>query len=117
MFSTHITKLTVNFSQFHVLCIQETDYRLHFTCGGILYFLKHHKHIAQCINIVQMSANCVHVLPQNEQAQHACAPSWPIVATFTNRTYFLDNPRIFHVRDYSSVYLSINFIADADVLS
>jgi len=38
MFSIHVTKLTMNFSRFHVLRIQETDYRPHFTCGGILYF-------------------------------------------------------------------------------
>jgi hypothetical protein len=40
MFSIHVTKLTMNFSRFHVLRIQETDYRPHFTCGRILYFLK-----------------------------------------------------------------------------
>jgi hypothetical protein len=39
------------------------------------------------------------------------------VAMFANGTYFLDNTHILHVRDYSSVYLSIHFIADADVLS
>jgi len=37
MFSIHVTKL-MNFSRFLVLRIQETDYRPHFTCGGILYF-------------------------------------------------------------------------------
>jgi len=50
MFSIHVTKLTMNFSRFHVLRIQETDYRPHFTCGGVLYFLKHYKHTARCVN-------------------------------------------------------------------
>jgi len=77
MFSIHVTKLTKNFSQFHVLRIQETDYRPHFTRGRILYFLKHHKHTARCVNTVRMSANCVRALPQNQQSRHACAPSWP----------------------------------------
>ena len=75
MFSKHVKKLT-NFSWFHILCIQETDYRLHFTCGGILYFLKHYKHTARCVNTVRMSANCVLALPQNQQTRHAYAPSW-----------------------------------------
>ena len=34
----------MNFSRFHVLRIQETDYRPHLKCGGIRYFLKHYKH-------------------------------------------------------------------------
>jgi hypothetical protein len=34
----------MNVSWFHVSCIQETDYRLHFTCGGFLDFLEHFKH-------------------------------------------------------------------------
>ena len=77
MFSIHVTKLTMNFSRFHVLRIQETDYRPHFTCGGILSFLKHYKHTARCVNTVPMSANCVCALPQNQQTRHTCAPSWP----------------------------------------
>ena len=76
MFSIHITKLT-NFSRCHVLCIQETDYRPHFTCGAILHFLKYYKHTALCINSVQVSANCVCALPQNQQTRHLCTPSWP----------------------------------------
>ena len=36
MFSIHVTKLTMNFSRFHVLRVEETDYRPYFTCGGIL---------------------------------------------------------------------------------
>jgi hypothetical protein len=76
MFSVHIKKLTMNFSWFHVLHIQETDYRLPFTCGGIPYFLKHYKHTARCVNGVWMSVNCIRALPQNQQTQHAYAPSW-----------------------------------------
>jgi len=53
------------------------DYRLHFTCGGILYFLKRYKHTAQRVKIVRMSAHCVCTLPQNQQTRHACTPSWP----------------------------------------
>jgi len=77
MFSTHVTKLTMNFSRCHVLRIQETDYRPHFTCGGILCFLKHYKHKTRCVNTVRMSANSFRALPQNQQTRHACAPSWP----------------------------------------
>ena len=77
MFFIHVTNLTMNFSRCHVLCIQEKDYRPHFTCGGILYFLKHYKHTARCVNSVRMSANSVRALPQNQQTRHACAPSWP----------------------------------------
>jgi hypothetical protein len=29
------------------------------------------------VNTVQMSANCVRALPQNQPTQHTCAPSWP----------------------------------------
>ena len=71
---THVTKLTINFSRFHVLHIQETDYEQRFTCGGIPYFLKHYKHTARCVNTVRMSANCVCALPQIQQTRHACAP-------------------------------------------
>jgi len=53
------------------------DYRPHFTCGGILYFLKHYKHTARCVNTVQMSANCIRALTKNQKTQHACTPSWP----------------------------------------
>ena len=67
----------MNFSRFRVLRIQETDYRPHFTCGGILYFLKHYKHTARCVSTVQMSANCVRALTKNPKTWHACAPSWP----------------------------------------
>ena len=65
MFSVHVTKLT-NFSRFHVLCIQKLDYRLHFTCGGVLYFLKHYKHTARCINTVRKKEStnsvCMHTI-------------------------------------------------------
>jgi hypothetical protein len=44
MFSIHLTKLTMKVSWFHVSCIQETDYRPHFTCSGLLDFLEHFKH-------------------------------------------------------------------------
>jgi len=74
VFSIHVTKLMMNFSWCHVLCIQETDYRPHFTCSMILYFLKHYKHTA---HTVWMSANSVRNLPQNQQTQQRHAPLWP----------------------------------------
>jgi hypothetical protein len=61
----------------NVLRIQETVYRPHFTCGGILYFLKHYKHTARCVNSFQMPENCVRALTKNQKTRHACAPSWP----------------------------------------
>jgi hypothetical protein len=67
----------MNFSRFHVLRIQETDYRPYFTCGGILYFLKYYKSTARCVNTVQTSANCVRALTKNQLTRHACVPSWP----------------------------------------
>jgi hypothetical protein len=44
MFFIHLTKLMMNVSWFHVSCIQEMDYRPHFTCSGLLDFLGHCKH-------------------------------------------------------------------------
>jgi hypothetical protein len=40
----------MNFSRFHVLRIEKMDYRPHFTCGGVLYFPKHYKQAARCVN-------------------------------------------------------------------
>jgi hypothetical protein len=34
----------MNVTRFYVSCIQETDYRPHFTCSGLLDFLEHFKH-------------------------------------------------------------------------
>ena len=95
-YSPYVTMLTMNFIRFHVLHIQETDYRPHFVCGGILHFLKHYKHTAQCINTVRMSVNCVCALPQNQQTRHAYAPSWPwrCSSNIHKRNLFLDNPHI-----------------------
>jgi hypothetical protein len=39
MFSIQLTKVTMNVSQFHVSCIKEMDYGLHFTCSGFSIFL------------------------------------------------------------------------------
>ena len=96
VFFIGVTKLMTNFSQFFVLRIQETDYRPHFTCGGIICFLKHYKHTAWCVYTVWMSANCVCALPQNQQTRHTWAPSWlqRCCGIFSNGTYFLDNLRI-----------------------
>jgi len=96
MFSIHVTKLTMNFGRFHVLRIQETDYKRHFTCGGIHYFHKHYEHTALCVNTVHMSAIasvswqrikelCAHAHHRDRSAA---------AAIFANGTYFLDNPRM-----------------------
>jgi hypothetical protein len=77
MFSIHLTKLTMNVSRFPVSCIQETDYRAHFSCGGLFSSLEHCKHTGRCINAVWLSANGVRALPKDPQTLHACAPSWP----------------------------------------
>ena len=77
MFSIHVSKLTINFSRCHVLRIQEMGYKQHLIWGGIIYFLKHYKHTARCVNTVRMSANCVRALPQYPLTRRACAPSWP----------------------------------------
>jgi hypothetical protein len=45
--------------------------------AGNLYFLKHYKHTARCLNTVRKAANCVCALTKNQQTRHACAPSWP----------------------------------------
>jgi hypothetical protein len=74
IFSIHLTKLTMNVSRFRVSCIQETDYRPHFTCGGLLDFLEHCKHTGRCVNVVRLSANCVHAFQKDQQTLHTCAP-------------------------------------------
>jgi hypothetical protein len=33
----------MNVSRFHISCIEETNYRPHFTCGRLLDFLEHYK--------------------------------------------------------------------------
>jgi len=108
MFSIHVTKLTMNFSRFHVLRIQETVYRPHFTCGGSLYFLKHYKHTARCVNTVQMSANCVRALTKNPKTRHACAPSWPqrCSGNIRKRNLFSGYPS--YMNDISRQFVSIS---------
>jgi len=102
----------MNFSRCHVLCIQETDYRPHFTCGGILYFLKHYKYAALCVYTVRMSANSVRASPQNQQTRHPCAPSWlqRCSGVFANGIYFLDNPRTFIYILYILTYFWITYL-------
>jgi hypothetical protein len=77
MFSIHLTKFTMNVGRFHVYCIQETDYRPHFTCGGLLDFLENFKHIGRCVKVVWLSANCVRAFQKNQQNLHACVAYWP----------------------------------------
>jgi hypothetical protein len=76
---TTATPVSVSGNLQYLYCAvaQETDYRLHFTCGGVLYFLNHYKHTARCVNTVRQTANCVHALSKNEQTRHAYAPSLP----------------------------------------
>jgi hypothetical protein len=73
MFSIRLTKLTMNVSRFHVSWIQETDYRAHFTCGGLLDFLEHCKHTGQCVNAIWLSANGVRAFQKGQRALRACA--------------------------------------------
>jgi hypothetical protein len=98
MSSIHLTKLTMNVSRFHVSCIQEMHYRLHFTCGGLLDFLEHFKHTRRCVNVVRYSANCVRAF---QKYQKLCTHSHHsdrsvAAAIFANGTYFVDTPRIFY---------------------
>jgi hypothetical protein len=72
MFCIHIKKLMMNFSWFHVLGIQETDYRPHFTCGGILYFIKHYKHTAWCVNTFNVCKLCLCLATELTNSAHMC---------------------------------------------
>jgi hypothetical protein len=75
IFSIHLTRLTMNVCRFHVSCIQETDYRPHFACGGLLdFFFLIFKHTGRCVNVVRLPANCVRVSQKAQQTLHACAP-------------------------------------------
>jgi hypothetical protein len=76
MFSIHLTKLMMNVSRCHVSCIQETDYRPHFTCGRLFSFLEHCKHTGPYINVVWLSANGIRAFPKDQQTLHAWALSW-----------------------------------------
>jgi hypothetical protein len=49
----------------------------HFTCDGLLDFLKHFKHTGRCVNEVRLSANGIRAFPKDQQTLHTCAPSWP----------------------------------------
>jgi hypothetical protein len=86
----------MNVSRFHVSCIQETDYTAHFTCGELLDFREHFEHTGRCINVVRLSANCVHAFPKDQQLcthghRRDCSAA---AAIFSNGTYFVDMPRI-----------------------
>jgi hypothetical protein len=52
---------------FYISCNQETDYRAHFTCGGLLDFLEHCKHTGQCVNAVRLSAYRIRAFPKDQQ--------------------------------------------------
>ena len=69
MYPIQVTKLT-NFSQFHVLHIQEMDYRSHFTCGGILYFLKHYKHNMMCWYRSNVCKLCLCLATESTNSAH-----------------------------------------------
>jgi hypothetical protein len=66
MFSIHLTKLMMNVSRFHVSWIRGKDYRLHFTCAGLLDFLEHFKHTGRCIKMVRLPANCVRAFQKDQ---------------------------------------------------
>jgi hypothetical protein len=81
MFSIHFTKLTMNVSRFHVPCIQETEYRPHITCDGLLNFLEHCKHTGLCVIMVRLSANCLPKGPTNSARMRT------VVTTALQRQY------------------------------
>jgi len=64
-----ITKVT-NFSHFHVLHIQEMDYRPHFMCGGILYFLKHYKQNRICWHRSNVCKLCLCLATESTNSAH-----------------------------------------------
>ena len=74
---TAATPVAVSENVQYLYCavVQKTDYRPHFTCGGVLYFLNHYKHTARFLNTVRQTANCVRALTKNQQTRPACAPS------------------------------------------
>jgi hypothetical protein len=80
----------MNVSRFHVSCIQETDYRPHFTCDWLLDFLEHCKHTGRCVNAVRLSANGVRAFPKDQHHRDRSAAA----TIFANVTYFVDTPRI-----------------------
>jgi hypothetical protein len=93
-FSTHLTKLRMNVSQFHVSCIQVTDYRPHFICGGLLHFLEHSKHTVRCVNAVCLQMASVHSIRTNELCMHVHHSDHRTAASIcANETYFVDTPR------------------------
>ena len=69
MFSIQVTKL-MNFSLFHVLHIQEMDYRPHFICGRILYFLKHYKHSMVCKYRSNVCKLCLCLATESTNSTH-----------------------------------------------
>jgi hypothetical protein len=64
-------------ADFMFSCIPGTDYRPHFTYGGLLDFLEHCKRAGQCANVVRVAAKCVHAFQKDQQSPLACAPYWP----------------------------------------
>jgi hypothetical protein len=85
----------MNVSRFNVSCIQETDYRAHFTRGGLLEFLEHCKHIDQCVNAVRLlQIASVHSRRTNKLCTHAHRRDRSVpAAIFANKNYFVDSPR------------------------
>jgi hypothetical protein len=61
-------------SRFNISCIQETDYRAHFTCGGFLDFLEEFKHTGRRVKVVRLPENCVRAYQKNLQTLHARSP-------------------------------------------
>jgi hypothetical protein len=89
----------MNFSWFHVSCMKETDYRAHFTCGGLLDFLEHFKHTGRCVNAVRLPANCVLASKRtNKLCMHVHHSDRSVAAAiFAKRTYFVDTPHILEI--------------------
>jgi hypothetical protein len=96
----------MNVGRFHVSSIQETDYRAHFTCGGLLDFLEHCKHIGQWVNPIRLSANCVRAFPKDQKlCTHAHRHDRSATAAvFANGTYFVYTP---HTTDQDAFLVKI----------
>jgi hypothetical protein len=116
MFSLHLTKLTMNIGCFHISYIQRRDYRPHFTCGGLLYFLEHFKHAGWCLNVVLLSVNCVHAFQKDQQlCTHAHHSDCSVAAAISaNRTYFMDTPRTMFICKFRHEGKECNFYLVAE---
>jgi hypothetical protein len=97
--------LTMNVSRFHVSCIQETDYRLHYACGGLLNFLEHFKHRMMCKrgSIVCKLCLCLLKGPTNSARVRT------IVTTMLQRQYLQTELILWIHRVYNCSWCSVSW--------